>query len=46
MENLLERMTKAQKFVDYKDSFKLELDRIYHSELAEKYEQAINGKLI
>ena len=31
-------------WLDYKDSFKLELDSIYHSELAEKYEQAINGK--
>ena len=31
-------------WVDYKDSIELELENIQHSELAEKYEQAINGK--
>ena len=31
-------------WLDYKDSIELELDNIYHSELAEKYEKAINGK--
>ena len=30
-------------WLDYKDSIELELDNIQHSELAEKYEQAING---
>ncbi len=31
-------------WLDYKDSFKVELDNIFYSDLAEKYEQAINGK--
>ena len=31
-------------WLDYKESTELELDNIYHTELAEKYEQAINGK--
>ena len=31
-------------WLDFKDSFKLELNTIYHSKLAEKYDQAINGK--
>ena len=31
-------------WLDYKDSIALELENIQHSELAEKYEQAINGK--
>ena len=31
-------------WLDYKGSIELELDIIQHSELAEKYEQAINGK--
>ncbi len=31
-------------WIDYKDSIELELDKVQCSELAEKYEQAINGK--